>query len=162
MQDVWLYPLAGPDSWQLGFQVPRWANMYRTHIGNRLSVFFSSPFLRTSLKLHLFNELPCCLRCGGATRCVRSLSRSVKRSGGTLLACFISDEDRCCFASLSQVSYRLTCEDTQTDLVSQAEDETLHCLCLRVEPHLTDRLRNATNAAVIGMWCVSWLRRVND
>ena len=56
---------------------------------------------KKSLELHLFNELSCCLCCGDGSRLFSVCVPLCQEDSGTLLACFMSDEDRCCFACLS-------------------------------------------------------------
>lgn len=76
------------------------------------------PVLRTSLKLHLFKELPCCLCCGDGTRLFQSASWFAKRRVAHYWLVSSRMKTDVVLLPCHKSCNQLTCEDTQTDLVS--------------------------------------------
>ena len=75
------------------------------------------PVLRKGLKLHLFNELPWCLCCGGVTRLFQSLSWFAKRRRTQYWLVSSRMKTNVVLPACHNSPNQLTSEDTQTDLL---------------------------------------------
>lgn len=108
------------------------------------------PVLRKSLKLHLFNELPCCLCCGDGTRLSQSARGFAKRRVAHYWLVSSRMKTDVVLLACHKPPNQPTCEDTQTDLVSGPGMRHRAACVAGFEPTKggTDLLRNAANVAV--------------